>query len=233
MPPEPHTCPTDRPCPWSTALRAIECFLLFGVFPVLVDLKTQSRLLIPFLVVCAVGIFIYLMTSKDFDRRKLINLAGFKRELPRILITWVLGALSLIAVVWWLDKQPATPEQVTPFGFPQRNPKFWAIICVLYPIFSVYPQELILRTFFFHRYRIVFRTPAMMIFFNGLAFAWVHIMFRNAPAVLLCIPAGFLFAYTYWKSKSTIASGLEHAMFGDWMWTVGLGTYFYGGSLRG
>ena len=124
MPPEPHACPTDRPCPWSTALRAIECFLLFGVFPVLVDLKTQSRLLIPFLVVCAIGIFIYLMTSKDFDRRKLINLAGFKRELPRILITWVLGALSLIAVVWWLDKQPATPEQVTPFGFPSRNPRF-------------------------------------------------------------------------------------------------------------
>lgn len=231
--PQPPSPDPDPPCPRRTALRALECLLLFGVFPVLVDLKTQSRLLIPFLVVCAVGVFIYLMSSRDFDRRKLINFRGVKRELPRILLTWFVGALVMTGVVWWLESRPGTPPNVQLFGFPQRNPKLWLIICILYPLFSVYPQELIVRTFFFHRYRFVFRTPAAMIIANGLAFAWVHIMFRNAPAVILCIPAGFLFAYTYWKSKSTLASGLEHAMFGDFMWTVGLGWYFYGGSLQG
>lgn len=234
--PEPRGQPcaeTDRPCPWRTGLRAIECLLLFGVFPTVVDLARHGPLLIPFLMACAVVVFIYLMGSKDFDRRKLLNFAGLRREFPRIVVTWALGAAVMIGVVWWLEGRADAPERVELFGFPRNNPKLWLLICILYPLFSVYPQELILRAFFFHRYRHVFRTPAMMIFFNGLAFAWVHVMFQTATAVILCIPAGILFAYTYWKSKSTLASGLEHAMFGDFMWTVGLGYYFYAGSLRG
>lgn len=234
MPRTPHTSSSiDRPCPWRTTLRAIECLLLFGVFPLTIDLAIHGPLLIPTLVAAAVVVYIYLIRSKDFDRRKLINFDGLRRQLPRILITWCLGAIVMIAVVWFLQSKPGTPQQVSLFSFPQRNPRLWLIICILYPLFSVYPQELILRAFFFHRYRHLFPTPTIMILANGLAFAWVHIMFQNAVGVILCIPAGILFAYTYFKSKSTIASGLEHAMFGDFMWTVGLGYYFYAGSLRG
>ena len=41
-----------------------------------------------------------------------------------------------------------------------------------------------------------------------------------------------LFAYTYWSSRSTITSGFEHALFGNAMWTVGLGYFFYAGAVQ-
>ncbi len=214
------------------ALRAVECVLLFGLIPWLVDLKAHRHFLIPFLVVCAGVVFVYLLKSKEFDRRKLLNFEGLRKELPRIVVTWVIGVVVMVGAVWWLSGREGTREEVALFGFPRENTGLWLLILFLYPLFSVYPQELILRAFFFHRYRHVFTRPWVMIVANGLVFAWAHVMFRNVPAVVLCVPAGLLFAYTYWRSKSTLASGLEHAAFGDAMWTIGLGVYFYGGAVE-
>jgi hypothetical protein len=66
---------------------------------------------------------------------------------------------------------------------------------------------------------------------NALTFAWVHVIFQNWMAVLLCVPAGLLFGYTYLKTKSTLASGVEHAIVGNLMWTAGLGWFFFAGAV--
>jgi len=213
-------------------LRATECFALFVFFPWWVDIREHSGLLIPFLVVTAVLCFAYLLWDHSFDRSRLWNGAAFKKHLPRILLTWLLGIAVMIGVTLWIDRQQWAPEQIKLFGFIKQSPQVWAIIIVLYPLFSVYPQEIILRTFFFQRYKILFTHPAAMIVANGLVFAWVHIIFQNWVAVVLCVPSGMLFAYTYWKSKSTITSGFEHALFGNAMWTIGLGWFFYGGAVQ-
>jgi hypothetical protein len=39
------------------------------------------------------------------------------------------------------------------FALVMKPPPLWAAIIVLYPIFSVYPQETIYRAFLFRRYR--------------------------------------------------------------------------------
>ena len=222
--------------PIKRVLLGVECAALYVAVPWFYDMREYPRTLIPFLVVVGIVCFVWLLLDKSFDRQRLWNWPSFKKHLPRIFATWVLGTIVMIAFVMFIQGKPwlsdSARENVSLFGFLQRAPQVWIIVMVLYPLFSVYPQEIILRTFFFHRYKRLFTHPAAMIVANGLVFAWVHVIFENWIAVALCLPAGMLFAYTYWRSQSTITSGFEHALFGNAMWTVGLGWFFFAGSVQ-
>jgi membrane protease YdiL (CAAX protease family) len=102
---------------------------------------------------------------------------------------------------------------------------------ILYPLLSVYPQELIFRPFLFHRYRDLFPEQWMMVLVSGLTFGLAHIFFENWIAPILSVIGGLLFARTYQKSNSTLQAALEHGLWGDLIFTIGLGWYFYGGSI--
>jgi membrane protease YdiL (CAAX protease family) len=54
-------------------------------------------------------------------------------------------------------------------------------------------------------------------------------VFLNPLAVLLTIPGGFLLSKTYGRTKSLLVTGIEHAIYGNLVFTVGLGFYFYKG----
>jgi membrane protease YdiL (CAAX protease family) len=95
----------------------------------------------------------------------------------------------------------------------------------------VLPQEIIFRLFFFERYRGIFKTRELMIIASGLAFGLAHIIFENWVAALLCAVGGILFAMTYTRHRSLALVSLEHALYGDFVFTVGLGYYFYHGSV--
>lgn len=57
----------------------------------------------------------------------------------------------------------------------------------------------------------------------------MHIIFRNPVAPLLTLPGGYLFATTYTRTRSLLITGIEHALYGDLVFTIGLGIYFYKG----
>jgi len=40
---------------------------------------------------------------------------------------------------------------------------------------------------------------------------------------MLTFIGGVLFAYTYQKTKSTALVAIEHAVYGNWLFTVGMG----------
>ena len=46
-------------------------------------------------------------------------------------------------------------------------------------------------------------------------------------ALLLTLPGGALFAWTYLRTKSTLAAGMEHALYGFWAFFVGLGWFVF------
>jgi membrane protease YdiL (CAAX protease family) len=98
---------------------------------------------------------------------------------------------------------------------------------LLYPLLSVYPQELLYRGFFFHRYAPLFGSGRGMLLASALSFGFVHIIFRNTLAVFLCVSGGLLFALTYNQSGSLLLACLEHALFGNFLFTIGLGQFFY------
>ncbi len=84
---------------------------------------------------------------------------------------------------------------------------------------------------FFHRYRSLFPNPAMLILVNGLSFGLAHILYANWVAPLLASAGGWLFAWRYHVTGSLMAVGIEHALWGNFLFTVGLGWFFYSGAI--
>jgi hypothetical protein len=49
--------------------------------------------------------------------------------------------------------------------------------------------------------------------------------------MVLSMLGGWLFAYRYHRTGSVFAVSLEHGLWGDFLFTVGLGRYLYSGSI--
>ncbi|WP_054532491.1 CPBP family intramembrane glutamic endopeptidase [Herpetosiphon geysericola] len=131
------------------------------------------------------------------------------------------GLASLLAVLLVLLWQPANL-----FNLPRQQPWAWLLLVLAYPIVSVYIQELVFRGLFFERYRDLLSANWLLLL-NAVVFGWAHIIFRNPYAVILTIIGGWLFADTYRKTRSLRLVCLEHALYGNLMFTVGLGHYFF------
>lgn len=105
----------------------------------------------------------------------------------------------------------------------RNKPFLWLVILVIYSVFSVYPQELVYRTFYFQRYQSLFKNEILFILINAALFSLAHIFFKNALVMLLTFLGGILFAITFKKTKSTLLVSIEHAIYGCWLFTVGMG----------
>jgi len=162
---------------------------------------------------------VLLLADTRFDRRRLGNRPGWRREVGRTLLLFSLVAVFVSAAVWW-----AAPKAF--LGLPRSRPELWLLVMVLYPLLSAYPQELVWRTFFFHRYRALFPRPQLMVAASAIAFGLMHVVFGNWVAVAMSGAGGWLFAATYSRSKSTLSAWWEHTLYGWLVFTVGLGRYF-------
>jgi membrane protease YdiL (CAAX protease family) len=110
----------------------------------------------------------------------------------------------------------------------KRDLRLWLLIMVLYPVLSVLPQELIYRGFLFERYGARL-SGVIWILFSATAFALAHLFLRNLLAPAMCFAGGLLLARTYQRTQSLSLVVLEHALYGDLVFTIGLGQYFYHG----
>ncbi|MGA0333543.1 MAG: type II CAAX prenyl endopeptidase Rce1 family protein [Kiritimatiellia bacterium] len=118
------------------------------------------------------------------------------------------------------------------FRLPRERPGIWLMVMVLYPVLSVAPQEYLFRTYFMQRYRPLFGEGTGMLWVNALIFGWAHAFFLNPVAPLLSVLAGWLLAKTWQETKSFRRVCLEHAVYGQIVFTCGLGWFFYQGSTR-
>ncbi len=205
---------------------ALELAVVFVGFPVyLYFIRMEFReWIIPTLLATAGVCLVVLLRDPHFDRRRLWNRSDFGRHLRRSVLVFLPAAGLLTLAVLFL-----VPERF--LQLPKERPGLWVLVLVLYPLLSVYPQEIIFRTFFFHRYAALLPRPSTLIFASGLVFGLAHLFFGNWLAPLLTTLGGFLFASTYQRSDSTLQAFLEHSLWGDFLFTVGLGWYFYGGSI--
>lgn len=177
----------------------------------------------------------FLLLDLWFDRRLVWNVRGARRDVPRVLVTFLVGALLLGVTLWAYE-----PERL--FILARERPQILALIATMYPLLSVWPQELAFRVFFFHRYAELFARSGVptehrtensrwaFLLLNALVFAWAHIVMLNPLALVICVPGGLLFAYTYARTRSLAAVWLEHALYGVWIFTVGWGWYFFAGA---
>ncbi len=255
-----ETSPTDAPAPArlappAAARRWAEMVGFFFLLPAIVALVVDpqrraegvfraaglgvlfdlpfppTRLLLPVLILFTLGVLVWLRLDPAFDRRRLWNAAGLRREWKRMTALFIPGAALMLAAAWAADRFLDMPGGYAAFGLLRRAPWFLLVIAALYPWLSAYPQEISHRAFFFHRYEPILRTRPVLIAVNALAFMWLHAPFWNPWAFALTLPGGVLFAWTYARSRSTLAATVEHAAYGLWAFTVGLGWFVYTGSI--
>jgi uncharacterized protein len=216
-----HLTKIDR----TRVILALEFGVLFFVLPTLFMLRIVRPPLILFLCIFAAACLVYLLRRQGFERRRLWNAAAIPRH-----IGWSFAVFAASAGVMSGIVYVVMPERF--MEMPLSRPQLWIVIMIFYPLFSVYPQEIIFRVFMFERYRDLFPTRWAMIGASAVAFGYGHIIFESAISVLLTLLGGILFAKTYYESRSTLMVSIEHALYGCFVFTVGLGIYFYTGAVR-
>jgi len=206
-----------------TAL-GIELFLLLVALPLGYRFSPVRIPALPLLWLVAGYALWQLMRDGRFDRRKLWNAGQLPGCAGAILAMFAASALGI-----WLGVKWFAPN--LEWSLLRSHPAAWAVVMVAYPVASVYPQELLYRAFFFERYAGLFPGKWAMIVASAAAFAFLHIIFGNWLAVGLTFAGGLLFAARFWETGSLATSSFEHALYGCWLFTVGLGQYFYHGTI--
>ena len=208
--------PRQFPCNMkSVTYKLVEFFVLFIVFPISLALKyaIQIKLILGFLGFLYV---LYVLLKVNKNTFKIDETVHWKRFWKRTLIKFVLIVIITTLFVWFTNKDAL-------FNVVLNKPWLWLIILFVYAFLSVYPQELIYRTFFFQRYENLFKNENLFLFVNAIVFSLGHIFFRNTLVIVLTFLGGLLFAFTFTKTRSTLLVSIEHAIYGSWLFTVGMG----------
>lgn len=195
---------------------------MIGVFlgmPLLIYSRILPNWPIPMLILITVGAFCVLAQDASFDRFHFFRLDGVWKGLGEVLVRD-----ALLMALLGLTVLRFAPQLL--FSFIKANPAMWLAVVVLYPLFSVYPQEVLFRAYFFKRYEPLFGNGAGMITASALAFGFVHIIFGHWISVVLSAIGGVLFSLTYRRSGSLMLACIEHALFGDFIFTIGIGSFF-------
>lgn len=148
-----------------------------------------------------------------------------RESLEPIIVRWILACIGMTLFIMLVD--PARQ-----FNMFIHKPYFVLILFMIYPILSAFPQEIIFCSFFFRRYRVYFKSEWSMKLASTIIFAFAHVLFINWIAPFLSLIAGAIFASTYSKSKSLALVTIEHGLYGNYLFFVGLGWYFYGGAVH-
>lgn len=205
-------------------LLVAEFVVLFVALPLAYRFSVLRTPALPLLWLVSAYACWQLLSDRGFDRAKLWNAGGLAPHLVSVVLIFL-----CVALILWLGVHLFAPH--LQWGFVRTYPAFWAVVMFAYPLLSVYPQGIVYRTFFFERYGALFPGKWAMIVASAAAFAFMHIVFRNWLAVALTFAAGLLFAYRYAVTNSLATSCFEHALYGCWIFTVGLGQYFYHGTI--
>jgi len=204
----------------SKPLLALELAVLFILTPLALLFLPRVFPPLPLLWIVAAYCLVVLRRDPGFDRSQLWNPAPIRANLLSILLGAAVVAALLSAGVYFFAPQLL-------FSFVRSHPAFWALVMLFYPVVSVVPQSLVYRAFFLHRYQPLAASPTRLIVASAAAFGLMHIVFRNPVAPALTSAGGLLFAWRYQRTRSLFVSSLEHALYGCFLFTIGLGQYFY------
>ena len=194
----------------------IPLLMLSGLLP-----RNPLVLLIPMFLL----MLFLLRADPSFQTERFFNIGGAAENLKQILIRIAIVLPFIILIAYLL-----APDQF--LAFPRQRPFIWLMVMFLYPLFSAYPQEIIFRAFLFHRYGNIFTALRVRIFASAMTFGFVHIIFGHWLSVVLSFLGGILLARTYAESRSLLLVSIEHAIYGNAIFTFGLGQYFYHAAFR-
>ncbi len=199
----------------STPYKSAELFILFILLPIsfTIPYAVWIKLSIGFLGFLYV---IYVLLKVENEKFKIAPNLNWKHFWKEMLLKFLIIACLTSLFVWFTNKHML-------FEVVINKPIMWIIFLLVYCFFSVYPQELLYRTFFFKRYKNLFKNELLFLFVNAILFSLAHMFFKNSLVIILTFFGGLLFAFTFNNTKSTLLVSIEHAIYGSWLFTVGMG----------
>ena len=199
----------------STPYKSAELFILFILLPIsfTIPYAVWIKLSIGFLGFLYV---IYVLLKVENEKFKIAPNLNWKHFWKETLLKFLIIACLTSLFVWFTNKHML-------FEVVINKPIMWIIFLLVYCFFSVYPQELLFRTFYFKRYKNLFKNESLFLFVNAILFSLAHMFFKNSLVIILTFFGGLLFAFTFNKTKSTLLVSIEHAIYGSWLFTVGMG----------
>ncbi len=189
----------------------IPLFLFYGA-----DLLHPSSVLVPLLIL----VFMVLAFTKNFRWKELYDFPiTWAEVITHLLIAFVVSMI-LLSWVFFFDQKNL-------FNLPRGNLKVWLMLSTFYPVFSAYVQEVIFRTFIFRRYKRLFGRGWLLIFASAGVFSFAHIFYYHPVSMVLTFILGFYLAIIYRKTKSVLFVAFLHGLYGNMVFTIGLGHYFW------
>lgn len=195
--------------------KGFELFFLFIVLPITFLLESHFL----FKVIPTLIGFVYilvLLRRKGFLKLRLPNKEYWNPFWKEVGVKLVVIIVVTGVYVFFI-----APDKL--FSVLIKRPQLWGLILFIYTFLSVWPQEIIYRTFFYERYEGLIKNKWLFIFINAVLFSLAHLFLGSFLVQLLTFIGGILFAFTYQKTRSTTLVSIEHAIYGNWLFTVGMG----------
>jgi len=200
----------------SKPYKLSELFILFVALPIAmaIDFSIGIKFIMGVLAFIYV---IYILLKVEKRSIRISKSIKWKLFWRTTVLKLLLIALITFFYVWLTDRSQL-------FIVIRTKPVLWFVILFIYSFLSVYPQELVYRTFFFQRYQSLITKDNLFIFINAILFSLGHLFFRNTLVIILTFLGGLLFAFTFNNTRSTFLVSIEHAIYGCWLFTIGMGT---------
>ena len=200
----------------SVGYKLAELFIVFVLLPIsfAFEFSLWIKLAIGFL---GFAYLVYVLLKIEGSDLKLAPNLNWKTFWKHTLVKFTVIAFVTMGYVYFTDEQAL-------FRIIVHKPALWLFVLFLYSVFSVYPQELAYRAFFFKRYEHLLKNKRQLMFLNAIMFSLGHLFFKNTLVLMLTFIGGLLLASTYNKTKSMVLVSIEHALYGCWLFTVGMGS---------
>jgi len=198
----------------------LEFLILFFGIPVLIyldeDFIHPSIIILPVLVF----IFILLRRTSDFRWRELVTWNVSRRVLAVNSLVVLVCAILVLGYVFFFDRENL-------FNLPRTHPWIYLAICLFYPVFSAYGQEIIYRTFLSKRYSRIFPKKWHFVAASAVTFSFLHIVYYNPLSMVLTLIGGLYLARVYQQTGSVLFTSILHGIYGIIFFGVGMGQYFW------
>ena len=198
----------------------IEFVLLFFGVPTLIyldrDFIRPSIIILPVLVF----IFILLRRTSDFNWRELFRWKVARKTIYWNVVLILISVAMMLGYVYFFH-----PENL--FNLPRANIWIYLALCIFYPVFSAFGQEIIYRTFLSRRYSRFLTKGWQFVLASALTFSYMHIVYYDPVSLILTFIGGLYFAWNYQITRSVLFTSVLHGIYGILMFGVGLGQHFW------
>ena len=198
----------------------IEFVLLFFGIPTWIYL--DQDFIHPIIIILPVLVFIFILLRRttDFKWSELIRWQVPRKVIQGNAILIVLAAILMLGYVYFFHRENL-------FNLPRANIWLYLGLCLFYPVFSAFGQEIIYRTFLSRRYSGILAKKWHFVVASALTFSFMHIVYYDPVSLILTFIGGLYFARNYQLTRSVLFTSVLHGIFGIMMFGVGLGQHFW------